>query len=69
MRDYPPLTHQTGVNSYNGKPGDSSTRAKHIGHTGSNSGNQDMQVTDQSNGTNERRQQSRDVDGSDRGLK
>ena len=69
MRDYPPLPHQTGVNSYNGKPGGSSTRAKHIGHTGSNSDDQDGQVTDQSNGTNERRQQSRDVDGSDRGPK
>ena len=69
MRDYPPLTHQTGANSYNGQSGEHNMRSKHTCHVTSYSGFQGDQSTVNPNGTNERLQQSRDVDGGDRGLK
>ena len=69
IRDYPPLTHQTGANSYNGKSGEHNMRSEHTGHVGSYSGFQGDQSTVNPNGTNERLQQSRDVDGGDRGPK
>ena len=69
MRDYPPLTRQTGTYSYNGNSADHNMTPKHIGHVGSFSGIQGGQSTIQSNGTNEGQQQSRDVGGGDRGPK
>ena len=68
MREYPPLSRQTGATSFSGKSGDYNTRAKSNNQSGPNNINQNRQ-SEAFSGTNERPQQSRDSGGGDRGSK